>query len=293
MTAVREQAAPSRPASPSAARRAYSNVAAPRGASRQPHRRRPRPRRPSSSPPRSCAGRTQMPLTVLVLPLVLGSLVLGPRQLPVVRGLGACRADGGALDPAGASPSAWCWRSPSCSCSASSSCSPASAGRGSASPARWASRCWSTCATGSSARAASPTCPTAGTSSPRCARRAARRSPATSSWRPGRARGPPRRRRRRRVRQGRAGRHPGAAALRRVRRPAHRAAGRASSCRAANDYLLRQEWEEGFATAVHLSLDLATGRFEVRTAGHPPAVQLDRRLRPLVGAATPRGRCSG
>jgi hypothetical protein len=42
---------------------------------------------------------------------------------------------------------------------------------------------------------------------------------------------------------------------------------------AANDYLLRQEWSEGFATAVHLAIDLATGEFEVRTAGHPPAVQ--------------------
>lgn len=41
---------------------------------------------------------------------------------------------------------------------------------------------------------------------------------------------------------------------------------------AANDYLLRQDWEEGFATAVHLSLDLRTGGFEIRTAGHPPAV---------------------
>jgi serine phosphatase RsbU (regulator of sigma subunit) len=40
---------------------------------------------------------------------------------------------------------------------------------------------------------------------------------------------------------------------------------------AANDYLIRQEWEEGFATAVHLSVDLRTGAFEVRTAGHPPA----------------------
>lgn len=40
---------------------------------------------------------------------------------------------------------------------------------------------------------------------------------------------------------------------------------------AANDYLLRQDWEEGFATAVHLSVDLRTGDFEVRTAGHPPA----------------------
>jgi Stage II sporulation protein E (SpoIIE) len=40
---------------------------------------------------------------------------------------------------------------------------------------------------------------------------------------------------------------------------------------AANDYLLRQEWAEGFATAIHLSLDLEDGSFEVRSAGHPPA----------------------
>jgi hypothetical protein len=44
---------------------------------------------------------------------------------------------------------------------------------------------------------------------------------------------------------------------------------------AANDYLLAQDWSEGFATAVHLSLDLTTGEFELRTAGHPPAVQLN------------------
>lgn len=43
---------------------------------------------------------------------------------------------------------------------------------------------------------------------------------------------------------------------------------------AANDYLLRQDWAEGFATAVHLSLDVASGEFQVRTAGHPPAAQL-------------------
>lgn len=40
---------------------------------------------------------------------------------------------------------------------------------------------------------------------------------------------------------------------------------------AANDYLLRQNWEEGFATAIHLSLDLTSGDYEIRTAGHPPA----------------------
>jgi hypothetical protein len=42
---------------------------------------------------------------------------------------------------------------------------------------------------------------------------------------------------------------------------------------AANDYLLQREWDEGFATAAHLSLDLVTGEFELRTAGHPPPVQ--------------------
>jgi hypothetical protein len=42
---------------------------------------------------------------------------------------------------------------------------------------------------------------------------------------------------------------------------------------AANSYLVRQDWEEGFATAVHLSLDLDTGDFAVRSAGHPPAAQ--------------------
>ena len=40
---------------------------------------------------------------------------------------------------------------------------------------------------------------------------------------------------------------------------------------AANDFLLRQDWEEGFATAIHLSLDLATGHYDLRSAGHPPA----------------------
>ncbi|MEP7091098.1 MAG: PP2C family protein-serine/threonine phosphatase [Nocardioidaceae bacterium] len=43
---------------------------------------------------------------------------------------------------------------------------------------------------------------------------------------------------------------------------------------AANDYLLRQDWSEGFATAVHAAVDLDTGAFELRSAGHPPAAQL-------------------
>jgi len=48
---------------------------------------------------------------------------------------------------------------------------------------------------------------------------------------------------------------------------------RADFLPAANAYLLRQEWDDGFATAAHLALSLDTGRFELRTAGHPPAVQ--------------------
>lgn len=43
---------------------------------------------------------------------------------------------------------------------------------------------------------------------------------------------------------------------------------------AANGYLLRQEWEEGFATSVHLVLDLESGDYELFSAGHIPGVQL-------------------
>ncbi|MEV7417616.1 PP2C family protein-serine/threonine phosphatase [Streptomyces sp. NPDC089919] len=43
---------------------------------------------------------------------------------------------------------------------------------------------------------------------------------------------------------------------------------------AANGYLLRQDWDEGFATSVHLVLDLETGDYELLSAGHLPALQL-------------------
>ena len=62
---------------------------------------------------------------------------------------------------------------------------------------------------------------------------------------------------------------------------------------AANSYLLRQKWTEGFATAIHVALDLGTGEFCVGGAGHPPAVKfsagsgrwklLDDRGGPLLG----------
>jgi hypothetical protein len=44
---------------------------------------------------------------------------------------------------------------------------------------------------------------------------------------------------------------------------------------ACNAYLRRGAVREGFVTAVHLSLDLATGEYVVDSAGHPPAVHYD------------------
>jgi serine phosphatase RsbU (regulator of sigma subunit) len=43
----------------------------------------------------------------------------------------------------------------------------------------------------------------------------------------------------------------------------------------ANQYLRRQDWDDDFATVVHVAVNLTTGDFEVRTAGHPPAIQFD------------------
>ena len=44
---------------------------------------------------------------------------------------------------------------------------------------------------------------------------------------------------------------------------------------AANDFLLRQESDESFATAVHLLVDLDTGDYTITSAGHPPALRWD------------------
>ncbi len=44
---------------------------------------------------------------------------------------------------------------------------------------------------------------------------------------------------------------------------------------AANDYVARQDWAEGFASAVYLCLDLETGEYAVSGAGHPPAARFD------------------
>ncbi len=44
---------------------------------------------------------------------------------------------------------------------------------------------------------------------------------------------------------------------------------------ACNAYLRRGGLPEGFVTAVHLALDLATGEYVVTSAGHPPAAHFD------------------
>ncbi|MBB6349743.1 PP2C family protein-serine/threonine phosphatase [Nonomuraea muscovyensis] len=44
---------------------------------------------------------------------------------------------------------------------------------------------------------------------------------------------------------------------------------------ACNAYLHRQRGDEGFVTAVHVRLDLATGDYTITSAGHPPVVKFD------------------
>ncbi len=44
---------------------------------------------------------------------------------------------------------------------------------------------------------------------------------------------------------------------------------------ACNSFLHRQREGEGFVTAVHLSLNLATGEYVITSAGHPPVVKFD------------------
>jgi hypothetical protein len=41
---------------------------------------------------------------------------------------------------------------------------------------------------------------------------------------------------------------------------------------AANEYLIRQDWDEGFATALHLTIELSSGKYRITNAGHLPAV---------------------
>lgn len=44
---------------------------------------------------------------------------------------------------------------------------------------------------------------------------------------------------------------------------------------AASDFLLRQKWDDGFATAVHVLIDLPSGDYSIINAGHPPALRWD------------------
>lgn len=57
---------------------------------------------------------------------------------------------------------------------------------------------------------------------------------------------------------------------------------------AANDYLARQQWSLGFASAIYLRLELNTGNYSLRVAGHPPAMQFRPEQIPVwrISAAT-------
>ncbi len=58
----------------------------------------------------------------------------------------------------------------------------------------------------------------------------------------------------------------------------------------ANNHLLRLRWAEGFATAVHVAVDLETGHFTIGYAGHPAAAQFaagSGRWRMLAGGRGP------
>ena len=44
---------------------------------------------------------------------------------------------------------------------------------------------------------------------------------------------------------------------------------------AANEYLRRQDMDDEFATVVHVAVNLVSGEYQVRTAGHPPAIHFD------------------
>ena len=58
----------------------------------------------------------------------------------------------------------------------------------------------------------------------------------------------------------------------------------------ANNHLLRLRWNEGFATAVHVAIDLHTGEFTIGYAGHPEAAQFaagSGRWRMLTGGRGP------
>ena len=94
----------------------------------------------------------------------------------------------------------------------------------------------------------------------------------------------------RRLRQGRAGRHPLAAALRRVRRPARRAAGRRSSCRPPTTTCSARTGARGSRPPCTSTSTCAPATSSCASAGHPPGGAAARRVRPLGGA---RGRGAG
>ena len=62
---------------------------------------------------------------------------------------------------------------------------------------------------------------------------------------------------------------------------------------AANDYLARQQWSLGFASAIYVVIDLRSGEYSVRVAGHPPAMQFRPECAPPWRTSTASGTVLG
>ena len=62
---------------------------------------------------------------------------------------------------------------------------------------------------------------------------------------------------------------------------------------AANDYLVRQGWSEGFATAIHVCVDLTTGCYSIGSAGHPAPVQFQAATTTWLPVEGASGTCLG
>lgn len=62
---------------------------------------------------------------------------------------------------------------------------------------------------------------------------------------------------------------------------------------AANDFLVRQQWRDGFATAVHLVVNATSDTITVTSAGHPPVLHFDASSATWNRVGAPRNRPLG
>ena len=224
---------------------------------------------------------TAVPFTSLMVPLLLGSILLGPRRLPffvlfVMILLFVALSQQAA--PTGADVRRCRHPGPDGPDRAAGVGPPVAAGRrrrGGGVDVRRPARA------DQPPDRSRPPARRAGTPSRRSSRPAARRSPATSSVATRPTPAAARDRARGRLGQGR-GRGRPCPALAGAFGGLLGALPSAAFLPAANEYLLRQDWDEGFATAIHLSVDLRHGRLRGALGG-PPARAPCARPAPAAG----------